>query len=401
MIVLNNCAVGASGDLNPFLAQELPFLLQRFAHVDVVCYEGVARLTDPCATAALRRPGSAALRAWLRAPVSRDFWREVRHLFRDGKGTPKNLLKLLAFTQRGLKMHLWTETLLNNNGDTNTTLYAFWMSFDGYAAALSKRRHPAARFVVRGHAYDIDIQRNPMNPYLMKRCIAEAADGLYPISEGAREQLMQYMADYAPKLHVLAMGSGGEPLEAIPLPPRDTQGVLQVISCAMLSPIKQVDVLVRALARWDGMPLCWTHVGGGEGEAALRALAEELLDRKENVIYHFAGTISSAQLEALYTAQPFDVFVNTSQKEGVPVSIMEAMRHGIPTIAPRVGGIPELVTEETGFLYAPDRREDGVLEMLNRLAALSTQALRAMREAAANRQNTHFCASALLKKLFP
>ena len=106
-------------------------------------------------------------------------------------------------------------------------------------------------------------------------------------------------------------------------------------------------------------------------------------------------------MQRIYDTRPFDVFINTSKKEGVPVSIMEAMRHGIPVIAPRVGGIPELVTPDAGFLYAPERGEEGVLEALNHFAALPREEAEAMRRAAKRRWDEGYCSASLLPKLFP
>lgn len=80
---------------------------------------------------------------------------------------------------------------------------------------------------------------------------------------------------------------------------------------------------------------------------------------------------------------------------------MEAMRFGIPVIAPAVGGIPEMVTEDVGFLYAPERGADGVREALERLAALPRESAESMREAARIRWNAHYCSQNLLPELFP
>ena len=80
---------------------------------------------------------------------------------------------------------------------------------------------------------------------------------------------------------------------------------------------------------------------------------------------------------------------------------METMRHGIPVIAWRVGGIPELVTPDVGFLYDPERGEEGVLEALGRLAALPREKAEAMRRAAKRRWDEGYCSEALLPRLFP
>ena len=40
-----------------------------------------------------------------------------------------------------------------------------------------------------------------------------------------------------------------------------------------------------------------------------------------------------------------DVYLNTSLHEGIPMSILEAMAHGVPPVVPRVGGLGEIVTD--------------------------------------------------------
>ena len=55
--------------------------------------------------------------------------------------------------------------------------------------------------------------------------------------------------------------------------------------------------------------------------------------------------------------QSLNVFVLPSLTEGTPNSIMEAMAYGLPVISTTVGGIPDVVTAETGILVPPEDTE--------------------------------------------
>jgi len=64
-----------------------------------------------------------------------------------------------------------------------------------------------------------------------------------------------------------------------------------------------------------------------------------------------------------------DIFVLSSRWEGLPYTIIEAMMAGLPVVATRVGGVPELVEDGvTGFLVPP-RDPDALAEALQKLIA--------------------------------
>ena len=131
----------------------------------------------------------------------------------------------------------------------------------------------------------------------------------------------------------------------------------------------------------------------------IRTCAEEKLDEKENVIYQFAGSMKPAQIHALYEKTPFDVFLNTSQREGVPVSIMEAMRCGIPAIASNVGGTGELVAEGCGWMFDFEEGADGVLRCLKELSEMTLEEAMTMRQNAQKQWESGFRSSTLLEKM--
>ncbi len=70
----------------------------------------------------------------------------------------------------------------------------------------------------------------------------------------------------------------------------------------------------------------------------------------------------------------FDLILFTSEWEGIPFTLWEAMANGIPIIAPDVGGFKEVVEENMcGLIYQPGNMNDAKLKLL---AILEDSALR-------------------------
>lgn len=116
----------------------------------------------------------------------------------------------------------------------------------------------------------------------------------------------------------------------------------RILAVGRLKEPKDFVTLARALSRLD--PGTYTAAIAGDGPDRTAVAAEapaalELLGERTDVP------------ELLTSA---DVFVLPSLSEGMPMSILEAMAAGLPVVASRVGGVPELVIEsETGLLVEP------------------------------------------------
>lgn len=101
------------------------------------------------------------------------------------------------------------------------------------------------------------------------------------------------------------------------------------------------------------------------GEGAEREELEKMISQLNLKSRAFlAGRIDNAA-ELL---QGFNLYVNSSVKEGLPYSIIEAMAAGLPIVAAKVGGIPELIShKEEGYLVDsadPVKLAEAILSLL-------------------------------------
>jgi glycosyltransferase involved in cell wall biosynthesis len=143
---------------------------------------------------------------------------------------------------------------------------------------------------------------------------------------------------------------------------------------------KGVEVLLEAVARLSAArsDLRLLVAGDGEHRAALERRAREL-GRARQVA--FLGRCDAARVRRLLAGAR--ALAVPSIYEGMPLVVLEAMEAGVPVVASRVSGIPEVVADgETGWLVPP---EDPAALAAALAAALDDPA-EAMRRGAAGRQ---------------
>lgn len=135
---------------------------------------------------------------------------------------------------------------------------------------------------------------------------------------------------------------------------------VRIAMVARFAPPKDHALLLRALANTPPSPFEVLFIGDGPTSPEVEEEAASLgLQNKVK----FLGTRSDVP-ELLSKAH---IFVLPSNWEGFPISILEAMRAGLPVVASDVGGVREAVVDgETGFLVP--RADVGALR--ERLSAL-------------------------------
>ncbi len=113
---------------------------------------------------------------------------------------------------------------------------------------------------------------------------------------------------------------------------------------------KGLDLLIEALARITA-PFQFFIIGEGEERERLEQMIKdkELEDR-----VFLVGKITNAKKYL----KAFDIFTLTSRTEALPYTILEAGFAGLPILASRVGGIPEIITNgENGVLVRPNSED--------------------------------------------
>ena len=182
----------------------------------------------------------------------------------------------------------------------------------------------------------------------------EAAGFVACVSWFGRAQGMRIVGqDHWNKIHVIRCGL---PFDRVPKQSPAEANTRTMISVGRLSPEKGQAGLLQAFARLrpSHPELQLRLVGDGPDRASLETLAKEL-GLSDAVT--FVGRLPEE--ETLAEIARANLLVLPSFMEGLPIVLMEAMAAGVPVIASRIAGIPELVEDdETGLLFTPSNWDE-------------------------------------------
>lgn len=167
---------------------------------------------------------------------------------------------------------------------------------------------------------------------------------------------------------------------------------LTFITVGRFDPVKNHELMIQAFAKvvaqFPSAKLML--VGDGPQRASLEALIDKLGLESEVELTGFRSDVAQLLAQA-------DVFLMSSRYEGVSIALLEAMRAGLPTVATRVGGIPEtVIPERTGLLVASEDTDAFAAAMVS--LASSPELRRQFGAAAREFQRREFSSSAMLER---
>jgi glycosyltransferase involved in cell wall biosynthesis len=226
--------------------------------------------------------------------------------------------------------------------------------FLGRQAALTVRPRPAIVHTYHGHVLEGYFGPAKARVYLeLERALARVSDRLIGVSQATVDDLVRLGVAPPEKFQVLPLGLDldrfaelgpglrSESREELRI---GTDEILLVF-VGRIVPIKRLGLLLQATAtaRASDPRLRLVVVGDGDERPQLERQAVELGIADD---VRFLGY--RRELRPVFAAA--DVAVLSSDNEGTPVSLIEAAAAGLPAVATEVGGVREVVSEETGVL---------------------------------------------------
>ena len=224
----------------------------------------------------------------------------------------------------------------------------------GYRAdvlAGASARRAGAPVVSTVHGFTGGTRRNRFYEWLQVRALRRC-DAVAAVSRPLAERLR---AERVPADRLVCVRNGFAPMPT--LPRADARAALGLPADARvvgwvgrLSREKGPDVALRALAalarRGDHSTLL-AIVGEGREAEKLGAQAQEA---GLTIRLRWVGL----RPRAAEVLRAFDAFLLSSRTEGTPITLLEAMAAGVPIVATRVGGVPDVVSSEEALLVASE-----------------------------------------------
>jgi len=291
-----------------------------------------------------------------------------------------NLLKRAYFALISAKKYeVFIKNIINDKKDVY--LYSWWLTNATIAFSLLKKQFPKVKVCSRARAVDLYLYRhNP--PYLpLRNFIFQSLDKIFTISgEGKNYILNEFKGNDKNKIQISPDGIQNN----FERRQYNYEKPFTIVSCSNLLELKRIDYLIDSIALIDKHEINWLHFGDGELKDKLINYAEDKLNTKRNISFEFLGHFRNNELMKYYSKIRIDLFINLSEYEGVPVSIMEAFSFGVPAIATDVGGVSEIVNKENGFLIPVERDPLLVKHIIEKYIELPLESKIKYRDAAYN-----------------
>lgn len=234
---------------------------------------------------------------------------------------------------------------LNNNGIRKSIFYSYWMEDWTTILSVLKSKNKIDRFISRVHGFDLFEERN-INGFIPFRYFQlKHVHQVFSVSHYGKKYMQNKYPIYANKIEMSYLGT-----RDFGLNDNLSENKLHIVSASNIISLKRLHLIIEILKNVK-ISVKWTHFGDGVLMDEIIELAKVL---PENIIVEFKGRKGNVEVLDFLKNKAISFFINVSDTEGLPVSIMEAISFGIPVIATDVGGTKEIVNDKTGYLIEKD-----------------------------------------------
>lgn len=229
----------------------------------------------------------------------------------------------------------------------------------GIPALLSKKLL-GKPYVVFGRGTEVYFKRGYL--FVILQQVLKNADEVVALTNRMKQEMKKI---YNREISIIPNGIDIESLKEFQKKTIHKTNTKKIIFVGSLYQVKGVSYLIHAMKRIteNNKNIELLIVGDGYDREYLKNLVMQL-NLEKSVI--FIGEIPHDEV-AKYLSNA-DVFVLPSLSEGFPNILLEAMAVGIPIVATKVGGLPEIITDnKNGFLVEPknsDQLADKILHLL-------------------------------------
>ncbi len=232
-------------------------------------------------------------------------------------------------------------------------VYSFWFDYSiSMFQDILKANHICAniKYVARGHRRDIYENENSLNYLPFRKKYFESLNLLCLSTKDGFFYMQNKYEKYINKLEMIHLGTEDHGYKVN----RYNNTCFHIVSCSFCSPVKRVDLIIKALSKLNSTKkIKWTHIGYGIMFNELNKMCK--LNLKDKIDYEFIGYLKNQDMIKFYQTHNINLFINVSSSEGLPVSIQEAISFAIPVIATNVGSTQEAVINNyNGLLLNKD-----------------------------------------------
>lgn len=262
-------------------------------------------------------------------------------------------------------------------------IYSYWL-FVPASVAVKLKEHllkmgvKVKKVVSRAHGYDIYEERNSLKYLPEREYLLKNLDAIFTCSRDGERYLKEKYQSFAEKIYYSPLGTKDHGAVS-----HNKTDKFTIVTCSSLNPVKRVWRVANALSLYMGeKEIKWIHIGGsGKKLQKLKNYTENKLSGK-NAAFEFKGQMTNDKVNDFYLSNPPDLFLNVSESEGVPVSIMEAASFGIPVLAADCGGTGEVVENSvTGKLIPKDFSDSELISEIKNFVFLKENEIKRMSEA--------------------